>query len=107
MLKTSSVQLFFIVFFLIGFRHSPCIAQTGPAATDERANANILLAKVDDKCRQLTQKVIDWRRDFHQHPELSNREFRTARIVAEALKSLGIEVQTGVAKTGVVGLLKG
>lgn len=52
-------------------------------------------------------KVIEWRRDIHQHPELSNREFKTAKKIADHLKSLGIEVQTGVAHTGVVGLLKG
>ena len=52
-------------------------------------------------------KVIEWRRHFHEHPELSNREFKTAEKIAEHLRSLGIEVQTGVAKTGVVGLLKG
>ena len=52
-------------------------------------------------------KVIEWRRDMHQHPELSNREFKTAEKIAAHLKSLGIEVQTGVAHTGVVGLLKG
>ncbi|MEQ8421944.1 MAG: amidohydrolase [Arenibacter algicola] len=52
-------------------------------------------------------KVIDWRRDFHQNPELSNREFNTAEKIASHLKSLGMEVQTGVAKTGVVGILKG
>ena len=51
-------------------------------------------------------KVIEWRRHFHQYPELSNREVKTAAIVADHLKKLGIEVQTGVAKTGVVGLLK-
>lgn len=55
----------------------------------------------------LTEKVIAWRRDFHEHPELGNLETRTAGIVAEHLKSLGIEVKTGVAKTGVVGILKG
>lgn len=53
------------------------------------------------------QKVIEWRRDLHQHPELSNREFRTAEVVAKHLKSLGLEVQTGVAHTGVVARLKG
>jgi amidohydrolase len=47
------------------------------------------------------------RRDFHQHPELGNREFKTAEKIAAHLRSLGIEVQTGVAKTGVVGILKG
>ena len=52
-------------------------------------------------------KVIEWRRDFHSNPELGNREFRTAEIVAKHLRSLGIEVTTGVAKTGVVGILKG
>ena len=48
-----------------------------------------------------------WRRDIHQNPELGNREFRTAGLVAEHLRSLGIEVQTGVAHTGVVGVLRG
>ncbi len=52
-------------------------------------------------------KVIEWRHHFHQNPELSNREFKTAKKIAEHLKSLGFEVQTGVAKTGVVGILKG
>ncbi|MEK6153710.1 amidohydrolase [Flavobacteriaceae bacterium 3-367] len=55
----------------------------------------------------IESKVIEWRHDIHQHPELSNREFKTAEKIAAHLKSLGIEVQTGVAKTGVVGLLKG
>jgi amidohydrolase len=52
-------------------------------------------------------KVIDWRREIHQNPELGNREFKTAEKIAKHLKSLGIEVQTGVAYTGVVGILKG
>jgi len=52
-------------------------------------------------------KVIEWRRDFHEHPELSNREFETAKKIAAHLKSLGMEVQTGVAHTGVIGILKG
>ncbi len=55
----------------------------------------------------LTEKVIAWRRDFHEHPELGNLETRTAGIVAEHLKKMGIEVKTGVAKTGVVGVLVG
>ncbi|MBO3097689.1 amidohydrolase [Gelidibacter pelagius] len=57
--------------------------------------------------KDVESKVIEWRRHFHEHPELSNREFKTAEKIAEHLRSLGIEVQTGVAKTGVVGLLKG
>lgn len=55
----------------------------------------------------IEQKVINWRHDFHQHPELGNREFRTAEIVKKHLESLGIEVQTKVGVTGVVGILKG
>ena len=55
----------------------------------------------------IESKVIEWRRDIHQHPELSNREFKTAEKIAKHLQSLGIEVQTGVAHTGVVGILKG
>jgi amidohydrolase len=51
-------------------------------------------------------KVITWRRDFHQNPELSNREVRTAGIVAGHLKKLGLEVETGIARTGVVALLR-
>ena len=52
-------------------------------------------------------KVIEWRRDLHAHPELSNREFRTSKVISDHLKSLGMEVKTGVAHTGVVGFLKG
>ncbi len=55
----------------------------------------------------LEPQVIAWRRDFHQHPELGNREFRTAGIVATHLKKLGLEVKTGVAHTGVVAVLRG
>ena len=55
----------------------------------------------------LEQQVIEWRRHLHQHPELSNREFATAKFITEHLKKLGIEVTTKVAHTGVVGLLKG
>ena len=56
---------------------------------------------------QLTPKLIAWRRDFHQHPELGFQEFRTAAIVAEHLQSLGLEVTTGVGETGVVGIIEG
>lgn len=55
----------------------------------------------------IENKVIEWRRDFHEHPELSNNEFKTAEKIAAHLESLGMEVQTGVARTGVVGLLNG
>lgn len=63
--------------------------------------------KVAQSAEQLEAKVLAWRRDFHEHPELGNNEVRTAGIVAKHLQSLGIEVKTGVAKTGVVGILKG
>lgn len=62
---------------------------------------------VKAKADAIESKVIAWRRDFHEHPELGNRETRTAEIIAKHLRSLGIEVKTGVAKTGVVGILKG
>ena len=67
-----------------------------------------LAAAIDAAARDAEAEVIAWRRDFHQHPELGNREFRTAGVVAEHLRKLGLdEVRTGVAHTGVVGLLKG
>ncbi len=66
-----------------------------------------LKAKIDQKATALESQVISWRRDFHQNPELGNREFKTAEKIATHLRSLGLEVQTGVAKTGVVGILKG
>ncbi len=52
-------------------------------------------------------KVIEWRRDIHKNPELSNREFKTAEKIEKHLRALGMEVQTGIAHTGVVGILKG
>ncbi len=64
-----------------------------------------LQSKLDQQAQQLESKVIEWRRHIHQYPELSNRETKTAAYIAEHLKSLGLEVQTGVAKTGVVGIL--
>ncbi|MEO5593896.1 MAG: amidohydrolase [Chitinophagaceae bacterium] len=81
--------------------------QTSAKSTAGDAIAAALLARMDKLADKLDSKVIAWRRDIHQHPELSNREFQTAEKVAAHLRSLGIEVQTGVGKTGVVGLLKG
>ena len=66
-----------------------------------------LTAQVQARIATIEPKVVAWRRDIHQHPELGNREVRTAKLVADHLRSLGIEVKTGVAHTGVVGLLKG
>ena len=56
---------------------------------------------------EIENKLIEWRRDFHQNPELSNREFKTAAKIAQHLKSIGLQVETNVAKTGVVAILEG
>ena len=74
----------------------PAFSQTNPIKT-----------KVSIAADKIESKVIEWRRDFHEHPELGNNETRTAAIIAKHLQSLGIEVKTGVARTGVVGILKG
>ncbi|MCV9386999.1 amidohydrolase [Reichenbachiella ulvae] len=66
-----------------------------------------LSQQAQNQASQIEEKMIEWRHDLHQNPELSNREFNTARKIEKHLKSLGIEVQTGVAKTGVIGILKG
>ncbi|OQY92386.1 MAG: N-acyl-L-amino acid amidohydrolase [Sphingobacteriales bacterium UTBCD1] len=70
-------------------------------------NSAALKQKIIETVDKVEAQCIAWRRDFHQHPELGNHEFRTAKIVADYLKSLGLEVKEGVAKTGVVGILKG
>lgn len=75
-----------------------------PFFTFAQANLKSDAAK---KADAISQKVINWRRDFHEHPELGNLENRTAGVIAKHLQSLGIEVKTGVAKTGVVGILVG
>jgi len=66
-----------------------------------------LATEIDRRAAQIDTKVVAWRRDIHQNPELGNREVRTAKLVADHLRSLGIEVKTGVAHTGVVGVLRG
>ena len=74
-----------------------------PAAAQNPA----LNARIAQLAQAEEAKVIAWRRDFHQHPELGNEETRTAGIVAAHLRKLGLEVTTGVARTGVVGILRG
>ena len=69
--------------------------------------AEIPMESIRSLSESVSGRVVEWRRDFHEHPELSNREFRTAEIVAEHLQTLGMEVETGVAHTGVVGILRG
>src|SRR5216117_1292805 len=77
------------------------------AATSLHAQSSRLDAEVDRRAAQVQGKVVAWRRDIHAHPELSNRETRTADLVAQHLRSLGLEVRTGVAHTGVIGVLRG
>jgi amidohydrolase len=69
-------------------------------------SADTASAAIESELAAIDSKVVAWRRDFHQNPELSNREVRTSKIVAEHLKKLGLEVQTGIARTGVVALLR-
>src|SRR3712207_6412583 len=71
------------------------------------AAQSVLGAETIARVAALEPKVVAWRRDVHQHPGLGNREVRTAKLVADHLRSLGLPVQTGVAHTGVVALLRG
>jgi amidohydrolase len=71
------------------------------------AQKNKLAKRIEGMAQEIEPKVIQWRRQFHQFPELSNREFKTAEKVAEHLRNLGLKVQVNVAKTGVIGLLEG
>jgi amidohydrolase len=78
---------------------SAALAQAAPETTLHR--------EIDRRVQDVSAKVVAWRRDIHQHPELSNREVRTAKVVADHLRALGLEVRTGVAHTGVIGVLRG
>jgi amidohydrolase len=80
-----------------------CCAVTLPVFAQTNPFKDIVNKKADS----LQSQVVAWRRDFHEHPELGNREVRTSGIVADYLRSLGLEVKTGIATTGVVGVLKG
>jgi amidohydrolase len=91
------MQRIIFILFLLALGYFQTSAQVNPK----------LQEKLNQMAKDVEPKVIEWRRNFHQNPELSNREFKTSAKVAEHLKSLGIEVQTGIAKTGVVGILKG
>jgi hypothetical protein len=84
--------------FIVALAASPAAAAQTP---------NPLAAEIDTRVDQALPSIVEWRRDLHQYPELGNREFRTAKVIAGHLERLGLEVQTGVAHTGVVGVLKG
>ncbi len=90
-MKTIVPIVAFLVFSLSTF------AQVDPKFT----------ARLDQQAQAIEPKMIEWRRHFHQFPELSNREFKTGKFIADHLSSLGMEVQYPVAKTGVVGILRG
>jgi amidohydrolase len=75
------------------------VAATSSGARADDANNQRVAAEL--------QQITAWRRDIHEHPELSNRETRTSKLVADELKKLGYEVHVGIAHTGVVGILKG
>lgn len=77
------------------------------AAPATQAIEENLLNAIQSRVSAIESKMIGWRRDIHQHPELSNQEHRTAKLVAEHLRKLGLEVKTGIGGTGVMGVLKG
>jgi len=104
-----TIKIFITGLFLIfmsGSQSGNCIAQLSAKSKNNSANDE-LWKTIDILCLKEADKVIAWRRDFHRNPELGNREFRTAKKIAEHLRELGIQVQTGVAHTGVVGIMKG
>ncbi len=95
---------------LIGFCVLAALVPTMAPASNaggQAAAGGSLDAKIDRLATEMESQAVAWRRDIHQHPELSNREVRTAGIVADHLRRLGLEVRTQVAHTGVVGVLRG
>ena len=86
-----------LIFLLLA---SAAIAMAQKKTDDFATKINLAADKIESKC-------VTWRRDIHEHPELGNNEFRTAKLIADHLRSLGIDVKEKVGKTGVVGILKG
>lgn len=87
-------------------KHAICLTTLFLAATGV-VRAEVMPAELDAAAASVESQVIEWRRDFHVHPELGNREFRTSASVAKHLRKLGLEVRTGMAHTGVVAILRG
>jgi amidohydrolase len=83
------------------------LALVAATAFSAPALAAPAVARVEAAAKAAQPKVVAWRRDVHEHPELGNQEVRTAALVARELRALGLEVREGVGKTGVVGVLKG
>ncbi|OQX96400.1 N-acyl-L-amino acid amidohydrolase [candidate division KSB1 bacterium 4572_119] len=90
---------------LIALIFNFCFSNSNLKAQENKVSS--LRQKADQLAKAAEKNVINWRRDFHQHPELSNREFLTAKKIAQQLKDFGLEVKTGIAHTGVVGILRG
>jgi len=84
-----------------------CLAAVPTLLLSTTLLADITKGELDTAAKSVDSKVIEWRRDFHAHPELGNREVRTAEIVAKRLRALNLEVKTGIGVTGVAALLKG
>ncbi len=80
-----------------------CAASVLPAQAQVTANP----ALVAQAAQSVREQVVGWRRDIHQHPELGQHEVRTARLIADQLRKLGLQPRTGIAHTGVVAVLKG
>lgn len=101
-----SILFFIVVMWTIGL-----IAQSKTKSTSKSTvttTAAVDMRSVIDKMAdEIDAEVCIQRHWFHQNAELSNREFKTSERIAETLKSMGIETQTGIAKTGVVGLIRG
>lgn len=87
-------------------RFLPLVLALCPLALTAQTT-DALHGDIDHRASALAPRLVEWRRDIHQHPELSFQETRTSALVAQHLKSLGIEVQTGVGGNGVVGILRG
>ena len=90
--------LLIAIALLMGSQYSALAQQEDPSK---------LYEKIDEQTDEIFNQVVDWRRHFHQNPELSNREVKTAEYIADYLRDLGIKVETDIAHTGVVGVLKG
>ena len=96
-MKTLTVAAAFILVF--SFFSNFAVAQNG--------STDALHQKISEQSEKIFDQVVEWRRHFHENPELSNREDQTAAYIADYLRTLGIQVETRVAHTGVIGILKG
>jgi len=93
------MRTFAVLFALALLTPALSLAQSSPPGA--------MAAAIDRTTAEILPQVVTWRRDFHRHPELGLQETRTAKVIADHLRTLGMELQTGIAGTGVVGILKG